>query len=87
MVNQTAGLRLPCESHLLRLTIRRSDGTGMVHPSGSIALTRACVVRALKSCVPSLRDFRPSCVACSPAAGLSLAGCYSDDGYQLPPGR
>jgi murein L,D-transpeptidase YafK len=43
----------------------------MVHRSGSIELIRASVVRALLA----------SAVL---AGALSLAGCYEDDGYQLP---
>ena len=44
---------------------------GMVHRSGSFALIRASLVRALTA----------SAVL---AGALTLAGCYGDDGYQLP---
>jgi murein L,D-transpeptidase YafK len=44
---------------------------GMVHRSGSIDLIRASLVRALMA----------SAVI---AGALTLAGCYGDDGYQLP---
>ena len=49
---------------------------GMVHRSGSLALIRASLVRAL-----NCRALLTSAVL---AAALSLAGCYGDDGYQLP---
>ena len=53
----------------------------MVHLSGNITLIRACIVRA----VGVLRD-QVACVLTSVglAGALALAGCYSDDGYQLP---
>jgi murein L,D-transpeptidase YafK len=70
MVILCAGTWLPCESHLLRITIGQ-DGTGIVHRSGSIELIRASLVRALLA---------PAAIA----AVLALAGCYGDDGYQLP---
>jgi murein L,D-transpeptidase YafK len=44
---------------------------GFVHQSGSIALIRASLARALAA----------SAVF---AAALALAGCYGDDGYELP---
>jgi len=53
-----------------------SDGTGMVHPSGSIQLIRAPLVRAL-----GLRALLASAVL---AAALTLSGCFGDDGYELP---
>ena len=48
-----------------------SDGTGIVHRLGSIELIRVSLVRALLA---------PAAIA----AALALAGCYGDDGYQLP---
>ena len=48
----------------------------MVHQSGSIELIRARLVRAL-----SVRALTASAVL---AGALALAGCYTDDGYQLP---
>jgi murein L,D-transpeptidase YafK len=54
----------------------------MVHLSGIIALIRACVVRAYSCCALSLRVFLTSAVFT--AGALLLAGCYGDDGYQLP---
>ena len=68
-------LLLPCESHLLRITIA-SDGTGTVHQSGSIELIRASLVRA-QLC----RALLASAVL---AGSLALAGCNTDDVYQLP---
>jgi murein L,D-transpeptidase YafK len=47
------------------------DGSGTVEQSGSIALIRASLVRALTA-------------AAIVAASLSLAGCLGEDGYQLP---
>jgi murein L,D-transpeptidase YafK len=47
-----------------------NDGTGIVHRSGSIELIRA-LVRALLA---------PAAIA----AALTLAGCYGEDGYQMP---
>src|SRR3984957_20820832 len=47
------------------------DGTGIVHRSGSIELIRASLVRALLA---------PAALA----AVLALAGCYGDEGYQIP---
>ena len=49
----------------------RRDGKGIVHRSGSIELIRASLVRALLA---------PAALA----AALALAGCYADDGYQIP---
>jgi len=48
-----------------------SDGTGTVHLSGSIALSRARLLRALTLSVIV-------------AGSLALAGCFSDDSYELP---
>jgi murein L,D-transpeptidase YafK len=42
---------------------------------------RACVVRALQSCVPSVRAVMTSAAL---AGALALAGCYGEEGYQLP---
>jgi murein L,D-transpeptidase YafK len=53
----------------------------MVHLSGHITLIRASAVRTLTSCAPSLRALLTSAVL---ASALALAGCYGDDGYQLP---
>ena len=55
---------------------------GLVPLSGNFALIRACVVRAFSWCAPSLRVLLTSVVVA--AASLALAGCYEDDGYQLP---
>ena len=54
----------------------------MVHRSGNSALIRACVVRALASCALSLRVLMTSAVLA--AGALALAGCYGEEGYQLP---
>ncbi len=54
----------------------------MAHLSGNFTLIRACVVRALWSCATSLRVLMTSVVLAT--AALALAGCYGDDGYQLP---
>jgi len=59
-----------------------SDGTGMVHLSGIITLIRACVVRACWCCAQSLRLFLT--LAVFAAGAVLLAGCYTDDSYQLP---
>jgi murein L,D-transpeptidase YafK len=53
----------------------------MIHLSGNIAVIRACVVRALSWCVPSLRIATTSVAL---AGALALAGCYGEEGYQLP---
>src|SRR5579863_7113861 len=55
---------------------------GLVPLSGNFALIRACVVRAFSWCAPSLRVLLTSVAVA--AASLALAGCYEDDGYQLP---
>ena len=54
----------------------------MAHLSGNFTLIRACVVRALSSCAVSLRLVITS--ALLGAAALALAGCYGEEGYQLP---
>src|ERR1700675_3902802 len=53
----------------------------MVDLSGNITLIRVSVVRALSSGALSLRVLMTSAVL---AGALMLAGCYGDDGYQLP---
>jgi murein L,D-transpeptidase YafK len=53
----------------------------MLHLSGKITLIRACVVRALSSCAPRLRIVLTSGAL---TGALALAGCYADEGYQLP---
>src|SRR5271170_5361693 len=53
----------------------------MLHLSGDFTLIRACVVRALSWCAPSLRVVLTLAVV---AGALTLAGCYGDEGYQLP---
>jgi murein L,D-transpeptidase YafK len=58
-----------------------SGGTGMVHLSGNITVIRACVVGALASCAIRSRVLMTSVVL---AGALALAGCYGDEGYQLP---
>jgi murein L,D-transpeptidase YafK len=52
----------------------------LVHLVGNLVLIRARVVRAL-SCMLSLRMILTSAAL---AGALALAGCYGDDGYQLP---
>jgi murein L,D-transpeptidase YafK len=54
----------------------------MVHLSGNPELIRACFVRALSSCALSFRIMLTS--AAFVAGALTLAGCYGDEGYQLP---
>jgi murein L,D-transpeptidase YafK len=49
----------------------RSDGTGTVRQSGSIDLIRASIARALTA----------SAIL---AGALALAGCFGEDGYELP---
>jgi murein L,D-transpeptidase YafK len=57
------------------------DGTGKIHLSGTSTLIRAYVHRALELRALSLR----ACVTFFALAGaLALAGCYGDDGYQIP---
>jgi murein L,D-transpeptidase YafK len=53
----------------------------MVHLSGNVTLIRACIVRALAFC--AIRS-RVVLTSVGLAGALTLAGCYSDDGYQLP---
>ena len=48
-----------------------TDGSGTVRSSGSIALIRASLLRVLT-------------VSAVVAGSLALAGCYGEDGYQLP---
>jgi len=54
----------------------------MVHQSGIFALIRACVVRAFRSCAPKLRALMTLAVVAAGAG--TLAGCYVEEGYQLP---
>jgi murein L,D-transpeptidase YafK len=59
----------------------------MVHLSGNLALIRARFVRALA--LRAMRRRTPvtarSLITCAALAGaLALAGCYGDEGYQLP---
>src|SRR5580700_1236841 len=49
---------------------------------GNFTLIRACVARALSSCALSLRLLVTA--ALLGTAALALAGCYGDEGYQLP---
>ena len=55
---------------------------GKVHLSGNFAVIRACVVRALSNCARSLRFFMTWVVL--GAAAVALAGCYGEEGYQIP---
>ena len=59
---------------------------GMVHLSGNLALIRACFVRALALRARWRAPVTPRAfVTCAALAGaLALAGCYGDEGYQLP---
>ena len=59
----------------------------MVHLSGNLALIRARFARALT--LRAMRRRMPvtarSLITCAALAGtLALAGCYGDEGYQLP---
>jgi len=54
----------------------------MVHRSGNSALIRAYLVRALSTCALSLRVLATSALLA--AGALVLAGCYGEEGYQLP---
>ena len=54
----------------------------MADLSGNFTLIRACVARALSSCAASLRLLATATVLGT--AALALAGCYGDEGYQLP---
>ena len=49
---------------------------------GNFTLIRACVARAFSSCAVSLRLLTTAAVFGT--AALALAGCYGDEGYQLP---
>src|ERR1700728_28560 len=49
---------------------------------GNFTLIRACVARARASCAASLRLLATATVLGT--AALALAGCYGDEGYQLP---
>jgi murein L,D-transpeptidase YafK len=59
-----------------------SDGTGKVHLSGNFTVIRACVVRALFWRAQSVRVLMALAVLA--AGALTLAGCYGEEGYQLP---
>ena len=65
-----------------------SGGTGMVHLSGNITLIGAGAARTLTACAIGLRGLLTSTRALSTSAvllgALALAGCYADEGYQLP---
>ena len=54
----------------------------MADLSGNFTLIRACIARALTSCAVSLRLLATS--ALLGTAALALAGCYGEEGYQLP---
>src|SRR5262249_47321065 len=54
---------------------------GMVHPSGNVVLISAYLARALASGASTLRVLMASATL---AGALALAGCYSEEGYQLP---
>ncbi len=54
----------------------------MADLSGNFTLIRACITRALSSCAASLRPL--ATLALLGTATLALAGCYGDEGYQLP---
>ena len=54
---------------------------GMVHLSGNFALIRSCLGRALWRSGTSLRVGATSAAL---ACAFALAGCYGDEGYQLP---
>jgi len=54
---------------------------GMVHLSGNFALIRSYVSRALGRSGAGLRGVATSAVL---ACAFALAGCYGDEGYQLP---
>ena len=58
----------------------------MVHLSGNLALIRACLARALALRARWRTPVTPrALVTCATLAGaLALAGCYGDEGYQLP---
>ena len=54
---------------------------GMVHLSGNLALIRSYFGGALGRRGASLRAVATSAVV---ACAVALAGCYGDEGYQLP---
>src|SRR5262245_1085735 len=54
---------------------------GMVHLSGNFVLISACLARALASGAATLRVLMASATL---AGTLALAGCYGEEGYQLP---
>src|SRR5215472_211885 len=54
---------------------------GMVHLSGNFVLISACLARALASGAATLRVLMASATL---AGALALAGCYGEEGYQLP---
>ncbi len=58
-----------------------SDGTGMVHLSGFFTLTRRYLTGALRGRATVVRALVTLTVL---AGTLALAGCYGDEGYQLP---
>jgi murein L,D-transpeptidase YafK len=72
---------LPCESRLLRITIKQLMARGMVHLSGNLVLIRAYLIRALACSAAGLRVLMTSAAL---AGALALAGCYGEEGYQLP---
>src|SRR5579863_10176393 len=55
---------------------------GLVPLSGSFAVIRTCVVRAISLFARNLRVLMTSVVLA--AAALALAGCYGEEGYQIP---
>ncbi len=57
------------------------DGTGIIHLSGNSTLIRAYVNRALKLRAPRLRALATLFAL---TGALALAGCYGDEGYQIP---
>jgi murein L,D-transpeptidase YafK len=72
---------LPCESRLLRITIKQLMARGIVHLSGNLVLIRAHLIRALACSAAGLRVLMTSAAL---AGALALAGCYGEEGYQLP---
>src|SRR5438067_8822032 len=54
---------------------------GMVHLSGKFVLIRAYLIRALAGSAAGLRVLMTSAAL---AGALALAGCYGEEGYQLP---
>jgi hypothetical protein len=77
---------LPCESRLLRITIKQLMARGMVHLSGNLVLIRAHLIRALACSAAGLRVLmtRAFVRSAALAGALALAGCYGEEGYQLP---